>query len=93
MGLLVWLHGYSGNGTVEAAVARASIGRQIANGRRKKNLTRQDLGTMLGVSSAQVEKYETAKDPLPAGCLYQLSILLDMPVTEFFKEPDKGAPL
>ena len=48
---------------------------------------------MLGVSSAQIEKYETGRDPLPAGCLYQLSILLDMPVTEFFKQPDEEAPL
>lgn len=78
---------------MEATEARACIGRQIANARREKNLTQQDLATILGVSSAQIEKYETGKDPLPAGRLYQLCIVLDLTVTELFKQPDKGAPL
>jgi transcriptional regulator with XRE-family HTH domain len=78
---------------VEATEARTGIGRQISNARRERNLTRQDLATMLGVSSAQMEKYETGKDPLPAGRLYQLCIVLDLTVTELFKQPDEGAPL
>ena len=82
-----------GNGTVAASGARGSIGRQINLRRRQRNLTRQDLGRMLGVSPEQIERYETGKEPVPASRLYQLSVLLDLPVTEFFRQPAKEAPL
>lgn len=48
---------------------------------------------MLGISPEQIENYETGKEPVPAGRLYQLSVLLDLPVTEFFRQPAKEAPL
>lgn len=64
------------------------VGRQINSARRERNLSRRDLGEMLGVSSEQVERYETGEESVPAGKLYQLSELFGLPVTEFFRQPD-----
>lgn len=66
----------------------AIIGKRIANARLEMNLSRRDLAGMLGVSCEQVEKYEAGKDRMPAGRLYQLSEVLGLPVTEFFKQPN-----
>jgi transcriptional regulator with XRE-family HTH domain len=43
---------------------------------------------MLGVSSEQVERYETGEESVPAGKLYRISELFGLPVTDFFKQPD-----
>jgi transcriptional regulator with XRE-family HTH domain len=66
----------------------AIIGQQISSARLERNLTRRDLGDLLGVSSELVEKYETGKVSVPAGRLYQLSQLFGLPVTEFFRSPN-----
>jgi len=72
------------------ATSGAIIGKQISFARAERNLTRQDLGVILGISSEQVEKYESGKEAMPAGLLYRLSEVFDLPVTEFFRQPDEG---
>jgi transcriptional regulator with XRE-family HTH domain len=67
----------------------AIIGKQISFARVERNLTRQDLGVILGISSEQVEKYESGEEAMPAGLLYRLSEVFDLPVTEFFRQPDE----
>lgn len=95
--LVLWtlraMEAFHGHEAAGAAGVRDCIGRQLSSARRERNLSRQDLGKMLGVSPEQIEKYETGKESLPAGRLYQLSVLLDLPVTEFFRQSDEEAPL
>lgn len=64
------------------------IGRQISCARVERNLTEDDLGAILGISSEQVEIYEAGFEPMPAGMLYRLSQLFELPVTAFFRRPD-----
>ncbi|MEO3428631.1 helix-turn-helix transcriptional regulator [Pelagibius sp. CAU 1746] len=61
------------------------IGKQIAFARAERNLTRQDLGVILGIKSEQLEKYESGKEAMPAGLLCRLSDAFDLPVTAFFR--------
>lgn len=68
------------------------IGKQISCARAERKLSRRDLGTILGISPEQVEKYETGAEAMPAGMLYQLSQVFELPVTAFFQETaEKGA--
>jgi transcriptional regulator with XRE-family HTH domain len=67
----------------------AIIGKQISFERVERNLTRQDLGVILGISSEQVEMYESGEKAMPAGLLYRLSEAFDLPVTAFFRQPDE----
>jgi transcriptional regulator with XRE-family HTH domain len=76
------------NGAVSLAGSGRIVGRQINSARLERNLTRRDLGDMLGVSSEQVERYETGEESVPAGKLYRISELFGLPVTDFFKQPD-----
>lgn len=64
------------------------IGKQISSARAQRNLTRGDLGALLGISSEDVEHYETGVEAMPAGMLYRLSQVFDLPVTAFFRQPD-----
>lgn len=66
------------------------IGRQISHARAERNLTRQDLGALLGIGSDQVERFESGEEAMPAGMLYRLSEVLDLPVTAFFKQPEES---
>lgn len=63
------------------------IGKQINWARVERHLTRTELGVILGISSEQVEKYESGEEAMPAGMLYRLSEVFDLPVTAFFKQP------
>ena len=63
----------------------AIIGKQISFARVERNLTRKDLAVILGISSEQVEKYESGEEAMPAGLLYRLSEAFDLPVTAFFR--------
>jgi len=64
------------------------IGRQISCARAERNLTRGDLGAILGISSEEVEHYEKGVEDMPAGMLYRLSQAFDLPVTAFFRQPE-----
>jgi transcriptional regulator with XRE-family HTH domain len=64
------------------------IGKQISSARAQRNLTRRDLGALLGISSEEVEQYEAGVEAMPAGMLYRLSQVFDLPVTAFFRQPD-----
>ena len=76
----------SGAGT--SARCGTLIGKQISCARAERNLTRHDLGAILGISSDEVEKYEMGVEAMPAGMLYRLSQAFELPVTAFFRQPD-----
>ncbi len=76
------------NGTEPSTRCGTIIGKQINCARVERNLTRGDLGAILGISSEQVEIYETGVEAMPAGMLYRLSQVFELPVTAFFRHPD-----
>lgn len=66
------------------------VGKQISQARVDRNLTRQELGVILGISSVQVARFEAGEEDMPAGLLYRLSEVFDLPVTAFFRQPDES---
>ena len=68
----------------------AIIGKQISSARVERNLSKKDLGVILGISSEQVEKYESGEESMPAGMLYRLSEVFELPVTAFFRHTEEG---
>ena len=66
------------------------LGKQISCARVERNLSKQDLGTILGISSEQVERYEAGEEAMPAGMLYRLSEVFELPVTAFFRQTEEG---
>ena len=65
--------------------AEYGVGRQISEARLERNLSRDELGSMLGISSEQVRLFEEDEERMPASLLYKLSEIFKLPVTEFFK--------
>jgi transcriptional regulator with XRE-family HTH domain len=61
------------------------IGQTVRAQRLHKGLTQEQLGSKLGVTFQQIQKYENGKNRIGSGRLYQIAELLDVPVTLFFK--------
>lgn len=78
------------NEALTLARSTTDIGKQISCARIERNLSRRDLGVILGITSEQVEKYETGTEPMRAGMLYRLSQVFELPVTAFFRMPADG---
>ena len=76
------------NGAESTTRCGSIIGKQINCARVERNLTKRDLGAILGISSEQVEIYEAGVEAMPAGMLYRLSQVFELPVTAFFRRPD-----
>ncbi len=62
------------------------LGKLICLAREERNLSRDELGAMLGISPEQVKRFEEDRDRMPPGLLYRLSELLELPVTAFFRD-------
>ena len=62
------------------------VGRQITEARKRRNLSRDQLGDLLGISPEQVRLFEEDEERIPASLLYKLAETFDLPVTDFFKE-------
>lgn len=55
-------------------------------------LGQQHLGTAIGVSFQQIQKYECGQNRLSAARLFDLSTALDVPISYFFQGFAAGAP-
>lgn len=67
------------------------IGRRIRSRRTILGITQKDLGTLVGVSPQQIQKYETASNRVACSTLYAFSQYLKTPVDYFFKnKEDEG---
>jgi transcriptional regulator with XRE-family HTH domain len=53
------------------------------------SITRTEFARALGVTHAQVQKYELGVNRIGAGRLEQISRLLQVPISFFFEGPDK----
>jgi transcriptional regulator with XRE-family HTH domain len=68
-----------------ATKADKLIGQSIRVQRLHKGLTQEQLGSKLGVTFQQIQKYENGKNRVGSGRLYQIAEVLDVPVSFFFK--------
>ena len=75
-----------------ARALEQAIGARMRARRRQLALSQSDLAEKLGVSFQQVQKYERGANRVGASRLYDLSRVLDVPVSFFFDDLDSGQP-
>jgi transcriptional regulator with XRE-family HTH domain len=51
-------------------------------------MSQDELGRRIGVTFQQLQKYEHGINRISAGRLYEISVVLDLPIAHFFE----GAP-
>ena len=61
------------------------IGQRLQLRRTMMGLSQKDLAKKCGVTFQQIQKYETAGNRVSAARLFELSTLLETPVSFFFK--------
>lgn len=71
-----------------------TVGARISSLRLTKGMTQTDLGTLIGVSFQQLQKYERGSNRVSASRLWRIAEALDVPMTYFFDgvTTDTGAP-
>lgn len=62
------------------------FGKQISDARQERKLSRDELGSLLGITSEQVKLFEEDKERPPASLLYKLCEIFRLPVTAFFRQ-------
>ena len=60
------------------------VGRRVREQRIVRGMSQEQLGTAIGLTFQQLQKYEGATNRISAGALYQLALTLDVPVQYFF---------
>ncbi len=72
------------------------IGKRLQLRRTMMGLSQRDLANLCGVTSQQIQKYERAENRIYASRLFELSSVLETPITFFFRglpglmpEPDR----
>jgi len=66
------------------------VGIRITALRKARGLSQTALGTAVGVTFQQVQKYEKGQNRVGAGRLQEIARLLDVPVSAFFEENEGG---
>lgn len=66
------------------------MGQRIRLRRVEVGISQQELGTKLGVSFQQVQKYEKGVNRVGAARIEQIAKVLDVPVTYFFGDGQEG---
>lgn len=73
----------------------AHVGSRVRTRRTLMGLSQEKLGNALGLTFQQVQKYERGANRIGASRIYQLSHILDVPISYFFddmEEPVAGSP-
>src|ERR1700743_3370010 len=84
------------SGTMKVAPAnRASsidrhVGARIRERRIMRGLSQQQMADMIGVTYQQAHKYERGINRISAGRLYEITRVLNVPITYFYEEMDLG---
>jgi transcriptional regulator with XRE-family HTH domain len=66
------------------------VGRRLFSYRKLRKMSRRQLALACQITERQLVKYEQGINRLSVARLYQLSVILGVPVTQFFSE-DSGA--
>ncbi|AWI91007.1 transcriptional regulator [Methylobacterium sp. DM1] len=67
------------------------VGQRIQILRRSKSLSQTALGSSIGVTFQQVQKYENGSNRVGASRLSEIARALDVPVSTFFDDDERGA--
>jgi transcriptional regulator with XRE-family HTH domain len=67
----------------------AYVGLRIRTRRVLKNISQEQLGSKLGITFQQIQKYEKGINRISAGRLYEIASFLEVPVSYFFEGLDK----
>lgn len=70
----------------EATLFDVLIGRRIKDARRASGLTQTQLAEAISKTFQQVQKYETGRNRVSAGALFEISIRLQKPIEWFFED-------
>ncbi|MEO0399185.1 MAG: helix-turn-helix transcriptional regulator [Pseudomonadota bacterium] len=62
----------------------SQIGLRVRLLRKDRSVSQRELGELLGVTFQQVQKYEKGSNRIGAGRLWQISQILEAPITYFF---------
>jgi transcriptional regulator with XRE-family HTH domain len=65
----------------------AEIAKRLRALRLQRGLSQNKIGSMLGVTFQQVQKYEGGRNRITAARLYRIAEALDVPITFFFPGP------
>jgi transcriptional regulator with XRE-family HTH domain len=69
------------------------VGLRITALRKARGLSQTALGTAVGVTFQQVQKYEKGQNRVGAGRLREIARLLEVPVAAFFEDEDTPGSL
>ncbi|MEO0713445.1 MAG: helix-turn-helix transcriptional regulator [Pseudomonadota bacterium] len=67
------------------------VGMRVREARREAGMTQDDLAREIGLTFQQVQKYEKAVNRISAGLIYEISLVLNKPLTYFFDVPESVA--
>lgn len=76
-----------------AGVADRHVGARIRERRIMLGLSQQQLAQMVGVTYQQAHKYERGLNRISAGRLYEIALVLSVPVSWFFEGLDAEVPV
>ncbi len=76
-----------------ASIADHHAGARIRERRVMLGLSQQQLAQMIGVTYQQAHKYERGLNRISAGRLYEIALVLNVPVSWFFEGLDTEAPV
>ncbi len=68
------------------------VGKRLRMRRTILGMSQENLGTAIGVTFQQIQKYERGVNRIGSSRLYEFSKLMTVPVSYFFDEMDKNAP-
>lgn len=63
----------------------ALVGQRVRERRRELGVSRVAMADQLGLTHQQLQKYENGYNRLSAGRLYEIAMLLDVPMSYFYK--------
>lgn len=66
------------------------VGQRIRLHRNLQRMSQTDLGSQLGVSFQQIQKYEKGRSRIGAGRLNQIADVLGVPVAQFFESNERS---
>jgi transcriptional regulator with XRE-family HTH domain len=66
------------------------VGERIRKRRTELGLTQEELGSGLGISYQQIQKYETGANRISAGRLFEIATALDIGIAYFFEDFTPG---
>ncbi len=65
------------------------VGQRLRQGRRQASVTQQQLANAVGIKFQQIQKYETGVNRISASRLWDISKVLDVPISYFFEGLDQ----